>query len=121
MGTRIPRSLREYLMPADVQIEYHDDLFDMAAPDDEWLPYVGKRGWIVIGHDYNYHENAPELAALKQYKVGAFYLWGSEAPRWETMRVFAKAYDTIIDIATKTPRPFVYRIFRNGSRQEVYL
>lgn len=94
----------------------------MAAPDDEWLPVVGKRGWTVVGHDCNYHENAPELAAVKQYKVGAFYLWGAEAPRWETMRVFAKVFDHIVDLAAKTPRPFVFRVHKHGGKpQEIVI
>ncbi len=93
----------------------------MDALDDAWLPEVGRWGWFVIGQDNNYHNNAPELAALKTYNVGAFYLWGAEEHRWEAMRCLARAYDNIIHRATVTERPFVYRIQKSGALTEVYL
>jgi len=121
VGTAIPKSLREYLKPPGVSIEYHQLHFDQAAPDDEWLPEIGKWDWLVIGQDHSYHQKSPELAAIKHHGIGAFYLWGAEATRWETMRCFAKAYDKILEAATKNPRPFVFRVLKHGGLQEVYV
>lgn len=113
VGVHIPRALREHLnLP--IQIEYHQLYFDQALTDDLWLPEVGNWGWFIIGQDHKYHEMPAELAALKNYKVGVFYIWGCKAPRWETMRVFARAYDRIVDAARNTPRPFLYRVRRTG-------
>ena len=41
-----------------------------------WL----KRSWAVLGFDWSYHLNQAELAAIRQYRIGVFYLWGAEIP-----------------------------------------
>lgn len=112
MGVKIPKALRMLDLP--VQIEFHQGHFAQDAKDDEWLPVVGTFEWLVIGQDYKYHRLPNELTALRQHDVGCFYLWGAEAKKWETVRVFARAYDKIINAATRTPRPFVYRVDRYG-------
>ena len=120
-GTAIPRALKEHLKPPSVEVEYHQLHFDQQEQDDVWLAQVGSRGWFVVGQDYRYHERPSELAALTAHSVGVFYLWGAEAPRWETMRVFARAYDRIIRAAQNTPRPFLYRVDRRGALQQQFL
>ena len=112
MGKAIPEALR--LMRPPVGIHYHQEYFDEAAPDDGWLPTVGAAGWIVIGQDYNYHKREHEAAALRQYEMGCFYIWGAEARRWDTMRLFARAYDRIVSAAETSTRPFLYFIQKDG-------
>lgn len=121
IGTAIPKALREYLKPPGIEIEYHQIYFAQNEKDDIWLPQVGSRDWFVIGQDYAYHEKPAELAAIKAHNIGAFYLWGAEQPKWETMRVFAKAYDKITEAADDTDRPFVYRVHRSGALVEVLI
>lgn len=82
--------------------------------DDKWLPAVGNYGWIVVTQDWNLHTKQNELFALKQHKIGCFYLWGAEATKWEIMRCFARAYDHIIEAGTSTPKPFIYRVNQRG-------
>ena len=120
VGTAIPRALREYLKPPGIGVEYHQLYFDPAEQDDVWLPQAGAWDWFVVGQDYSYHERPTELHALRTYNVGAFYLWGAEEARWETLRVFARAYDKIIKAAKTTTRPFVYSVDRRGSLRETY-
>jgi hypothetical protein len=89
--------------------------------DDIWLPQVGGWDWIVIGQDYKWHLLPNEAAALRNYNIGCFYLAGANAPVWDTMRLFAKAYDRIIEAAESTPRPFVYWVNKSGRlRQEKF-
>ena len=121
VGIHIPIALRDHLTPPSLQVEYHDDIFEPGAKDDTWLPEVGKREWIVIGQDHHYHLRSPEIEAIIEYRVGAFYLWGAEATRWESMRCFAKAYDKILHRAVSTPKPFVYRIEKSGALNELYV
>ncbi len=121
VGKEIPIALKDHLKPPDLQIEYHQEHFPHDMPDDDWLPLVGKWGWTVIGQDYSYHLKSPEVQAIIDFKVGAFYLWGSEAPRWETMRAFARGYDNILKRAAVTPTPFVFRIEKHGGATELYV
>lgn len=114
IGTAIPKALKRYLKPA-IGVEYHQECFAQEAEDEIWLPEVGRRGWFVIGQDHSYHTKPNELAALKAYSIGVFYMWGCEATKWETMRVFARAYDRIVAASENTPTPFLYHVRRNGS------
>lgn len=112
VGKRLPEALRMLRPP--IGIEYHQLHFAQGTADDSWLPQVGAQGWFVIGHDWSYHLKAPELSAIKQYSIGCFYLWGSEAPVWDVMRCFARAYVGIIDATIKTQPPFIYWVTRMG-------
>jgi hypothetical protein len=120
VGTAIPKALAEYLKPPGITIEYHQKHFDMASPDDVWLPIVGSWGWVVIGQDHNYHNRSPELAALKAHNIGAFYLWGADATKWEAMQCFAKGYDNILRKATVTAPPYIFRVEKHGGLNEIY-
>jgi hypothetical protein len=112
VGKSIPEALR--LMKLPVGIEYHQLHFPIDEADDVWLPVVGSWGWTVIGQDYKYHLNENEAAALRQHSMGCFYLWGAEAHRWDTMRLFARTYDKILAAAKTAPRPFVYDVQLTG-------
>ena len=107
------------LLNLPVGIHYHQQYFAQAEPDDSWLPHVGTAGWIVVGQDYSYHLKPNEAAALKQYSVGCFYIWGSEAKRWDTLRLFARAYDRIVLAAQSTAKPFLYHVQKNGRMKEI--
>ena len=117
VGRRLPEALLSLKLP--ITIHYHQQHFSPAEQDDIWLPQVGDWEWFVIGQDWSYHLQAPELSAIKQYGIGCFYLWGSEAPVWETMRCFARAYDNILMAANHHPRPFIFRVSRTGSLRAV--
>ena len=119
VGRIIPQTLVQLNPP--VQIEYYDAHFLMDEPDDEWLPIVGSDGWFVIGQDSHYHLRPNELAALKLYNVGCFYLGDAEQTRWETIRIFMRAFDKIVKAAEQTPLPFVFRVDSRGRLTEIYL
>ena len=112
MGHVVPRALQALAVPGEVV--YHDEYFRPDAPDDTWLPSVGSRGWTVIGHDSSYHATPSELQAIRQYNVGCFYLWGSEAPRWDKVITFARAFYRIQRLDMTTERPFIYRVTQMG-------
>ena len=42
------RSVAEAMRKAGATVEIHDDHFPPEALDVEWLPVVGKRGWLII-------------------------------------------------------------------------
>lgn len=117
IGVKIPLALLSLRLPVD--IKYHQLHFAQQTPDDQWRATVGGWGWFVITQDYKYHLRPNELGALQQYDIGCFYLSGANASKWETMRVFARAYDRILGAALNTPRPFVYRIDKLGRLRSV--
>lgn len=128
VGTRVPEALR--LLGLRNVVHHHSPrsqlglkpsagrtaLFGHDEPDDAWLGFVGERGWLVLTQDRKFHRSGyeNELSAIKQYRVGCFYLWGAEATTWEKMRAFARAFDNVVRAARETARPFIFDVSRTG-------
>jgi hypothetical protein len=121
VGKVVPEVLQWKSLKFPYQVRYHQQHFTSDEQDDIWLGQVGQWGWTVIGHDSSYHKKPSELSAIKQYKVGCFYLWGSEAKRWEKLRCFARAYDRIIQAEANTPKPFIYRVTKLGALHPIQI
>jgi hypothetical protein len=119
VGVTVPKVLQQLRLP--VEITFHQEHFPSNSPDDAWLAQVGAWDWIVLTQDYKFHLLPNELRALKEYNIGCFYLWGSTATRWDLMRSFARCYDRLIDRATNTPRPFIYKVSKAGTLTVVKL
>ena len=79
VGTALPRALSVLRLPT--RVEFLQDHFPADSGDDAWMPVVGARGWILIGHDRMHHRRAPERSAIHDYRMGCFYLWGAQAQR----------------------------------------
>ena len=120
LGTCLPLALIQLHFDRQFhEMHYHQQHFAIEEEDDVWLPKVGQWGWTVIGHDSRHHRKAPEISAIKQYGIGCFYLWGSEAKRWEKMQCFARAYERIVEAEKITPKPFIFRVGKIGTLQQV--
>ena len=119
VGRHVPEALRAARVP--VEVEYHQQHFAPDERDDVWLPIVGRQGWTVISQDDGYHQRETALEAIRQFDIGLFYLWGSDASTWQVLQCFARAYDRIIEAETETDRPFIYSIAQNGRLRRVSL
>ena len=117
VGTALPRALNVLRLPT--RVEYLQNHFPIDAQDDEWMPIIGSRGWVLIGHDRMHHRRSPERSAIQEYGMGCFYLWGAQARRWEKMRCFLNAYERILEAIETTPKPFIYRINRASRLESV--
>ena len=117
VGTALPRALEVLRLPT--RVEYLQNHFPTDTQDDEWMPVIGTRGWILIGHDRMHHRRSPERSAIQEYGMGCFYLWGAQAHRWEKMRCFLNAYERILEAIDQNPRPFIYRINRASRLESV--
>ena len=119
--SNIPYVLRK--LKIGVNVYRYQELYPLShkypeGGDDNWLNKI-QNDWIVITQDYNFHNRQNELYAIKQHRIGVFYLWGAEARQWDIMRCFAHAYDNIINASISTERPFIYRIIKNGRLNKV--
>ena len=117
VGIGVPKALLELKVPTPVV--YHQQHFRIDSPDDEWMPYVGSMGWMLIGHDSRHHIQQAEISAIRQYRMACFYLWGSEARRWEKALCFLRAYERILAADETTARPYIYRISKSGRLSSV--
>src|SRR5664280_1051461 len=92
---RLPNVIHHHSPPECVGVDRvtgQSGLFAQDAPDDEWLEFVSRRRWIAFSQDYSMHLEPAPLAAIKQHDARLFYLWGSQAKRWEKMRSFCLLY-----------------------------
>ena len=125
IGKSIPMALR-MLKPPGVGIRFYLEEYPGSGNvhelgDDVWLGEVGENGWFVITQDYNLHRKMNELFALKQFNIGCFYLDGARDTRWSMSLAFIRAFDRIVEAARNTPRPFLYRVRKNGTLTEIEL
>jgi hypothetical protein len=105
-------------------VQYHHDpkgqfKFKEDTPDDEWLSKVGAEGWTVFSHDRKFHTILPEIAAIKQHKIGCFYLWGGAMPLRDKTHCFMHAYKAIHTRALLSPRPFIYEVKGDGGLKSI--
>ena len=66
------------LRAAGARVEVHDDYFAQATPDSDWIPEVGRRGWVLITKDQNIRRNPLELAAYHAAKLRGFVVTGKD-------------------------------------------
>ena len=45
--------IAQVLIDSGIAVEIHDDHFSQNVEDVDWLPEVGKRGWVVLTKDAN--------------------------------------------------------------------
>jgi hypothetical protein len=105
-------------------VEFHHDpnnkfRFNEKTPDDEWMAKVGAEGWIVFSHDRKWHNELPVCAAIKQFNVGCFYLWGANAETWEKMRSFMRGYHYIDECIATNTKPYIFDVAKHGRLTQV--
>jgi len=111
-GKRFPEALDKLTPPFTV--EWHQkNKFAEEMADDEWLSIVGAKNWVVFSHDRKFHDDTAACAAIRQHKIGCFYLWGASVGPWEKFICFAKTYERFHKLAVNTQKPFVFRITYN--------
>lgn len=116
-GKRLPEALKNLKPPFEV-IGYFDRYTEQhngpALPDDIWLGDAGKAGWIVITLDDKWHHEASHVEAIQQHRVGCFVLSGAQDPNWLRARLVLEALPDILTKSETVPRPFLFRVDKNG-------
>lgn len=92
------------------------DRFPENAPDADWLEYIGKRQIILVTRDERIRWNPAEVAAVRRYKVGAFVLGGKGLSKCRLIQQVIRNWPRIKDYATKSKRPFIYRVPPRGTK-----
>lgn len=96
--------------------------FPQNMPDDEWLSIVAQRGWIIFTQDRSFHKkNEAAMEAIRQHTAACFYIGGANETTWNTARFLLREWDRISDLAEQTKPPYILRVCRNGTINEVAL
>jgi hypothetical protein len=84
----------------------------LGAPDTDWLPKVGHRGWTIIGRDAKIYERPSELDAYLRARVQVFLLPGEA--RVEQMIALIDACLAGICAIAAGRNPGTWRLTRTG-------
>lgn len=120
LGTK---QVAEALCRAGAVVEIHNDHFLPDANDEEWLPEVGKRGWIVLTKEDRIRYRTPERTALMKAWVAMFALASGNLRGEEMAQAFVKALPVYIDSWQNIIHPLLPKsremeqsLWRSGAR-----
>ena len=108
---RIVTALRR----AGLSVEIHDDNFAPDAPDVNWLPIVGERGWVVLTKDANIARRTLEKIAVARSGVCLFILTSQNLSGNDMVEILTKAIVPMQNLVRKYPAPFIAKIYRDSS------
>lgn len=107
LGKKFPAVLRA----AGFFVETHVDHFAPDAADDEWLPAVGRRQWIVLTHDRRIRYKSNERDAVMSNGIAMFVLVGS-VPHPELARAFVATRARMDTFLNQNSPPFIAKVYR---------
>ena len=74
-------------------IEHISENFEEGVIDEEWLKYVGEKGYAVITKDKKIRKHPKEKILFLKYNIVVFYLGGSQAGIIEIGKQLINAWD----------------------------
>lgn len=78
---------------AGKNVEHVLDSFPRGTPDTEWLKYIGENNLILVTKDKGIRRRPNEKALLREYKIVAFYLGGSEKSGHDILKQLVNAWE----------------------------
>ena len=112
---QIVKALRQ----TGITVEIHDDHFDKGAQDIDWLPEVGKRGWIILTKDAKIGKNNLERITVANAGIRMFILASQNLSGRDMANIFEEAIIKMQDFVRKYPAPFIAKVYRD-SRIEMW-
>jgi uncharacterized protein with PIN domain len=114
LSHKIVKGLREF----GEDVVHLADEFPRDTTDEEWLPIVGERGWILITRDKKIRRRPAEIDAYRRNGIGGFVLTGKSLEGWKIIRQLVNRWEKIKELARSTRKPFLFRIPPRGSKIE---
>lgn len=108
------KAVANALRQTGARVEVHDDHLPQDARDEEWLRFVGARGWVVLTQDDRIRFHPHERRALLQAGVCAFVLTAKGLRGEENGAIIVQALPAIRRMLSKQPGPFIARITRGA-------
>jgi len=96
-------------------VEVLDDYFEPNTTDEEWLKFVGKKGWVVSTKDKKIRYRAAVVEIVKKRKIRMFILSRGNLSGHEIVQRIINALPAIKKFIFKHPPPFIVSITRSGN------
>jgi hypothetical protein len=98
------------LRNAGLRVEVLTDHFPPNAPDAEWLPTVGQRGWVILTKERQIRNNQVEIVKLFESGAPCFSLTSADMTGAEMALAFIAAVPDVCRFLRKFTPPFVATI-----------
>ncbi len=102
------------LRAAGARVEHHSTHFSDNAKDSEWLPIVGKEGWIILSKDLGIRWNEVERDAIFETGARAFLLSEQDLSGAQMANAVTRALPRMLAICRSHQPPFIARITPSG-------
>lgn len=102
----MPRALLE--LRCDFVVKYHQgEGYRHNLDDDIWLSEVGKKNWFVFSYDAKWQDESAAIEAIRQHKIGCFYLHGASSLGFDRLASFVRSYEKIMKVVKTERRPYI--------------
>jgi predicted nuclease of predicted toxin-antitoxin system len=102
------------LRAASITVEIHDDHFPQSAQDEDWLPEVGRRGWVVLTKDGSIAKRISERLAVASANIKLFVLVAQNLSGDDMIDIFSKSLPAMQTFAREHPPPFIAKVYKSG-------
>jgi hypothetical protein len=121
----IDRDLGRYQFPdaleaAGLRIERYATHFPDTALDEDWLPVVGRRGWVALSHDRRISRNSLQTAVSMRAGVRLFILRG-KVPTPTLAQNFLMVESRVRLMVSRNTAPFIAKVYlaKDSTRKEL--
>ena len=94
------------------------DRFPPNTHDVDWLPWLAAEGHTLVTRDDHLRWRPAEKAALRNHKIGAFFLGGKNLGAFDMVQQVVRHWPRMKEISEKEHRPFAYRLVARGAKME---
>jgi len=96
-----------------------DDHFEPNASDEEWLRFIGQKGWIAITKDKRIRYRTPALEVIRKEKVKLFMYNKGNLTGQQMVEILVKAIPRIKTFIAKHEPPFIVTMTKSGKLLKV--
>lgn len=101
----------------NITIHIHDDDFPIDAKDEEWLPVVAKKGWVILTKDKDIRHRKIELDAVLKNKAYLITYGRGDLSADEMAKAFTAAVPRLRKMIARYHPPFIARVSKSGDVQ----
>lgn len=107
------------LRQAGYTVEVHHDHFPPDALDEEWLPVVGRNGWLALTKDEKISKRGIERRSVREHGVRLYALVGRRMTGGEMGDAFVRAAQRMLQAALDHRPPYIFKVYRDGKLQKL--
>jgi predicted nuclease of predicted toxin-antitoxin system len=110
LGKLVPAALSA----AGARVETHDENFSDDMKDEDWIPIVANRNWVILTKDKRIRRRLRERQALFTSKARVFTLSSGNWCSADAAKVLTTHLEAMETLATALHPPFVVVVSRRG-------